>query len=107
MIALDLEYLLESEGASSFSFAVSEAEAISAARARRPDIITSDVTLIEGTGPAAVGMIRAALGDIPVVYITATPTSCRTNQTTRALGKPLDRFAIASTFQELRRLNGV
>lgn len=49
IIALDLEGLLEREGATSFAFAVSENEAVTAAGLQRPDIITSNVTLVEGT----------------------------------------------------------
>lgn len=106
MIALDLEYLLEREGASSFAFAASEDDAVIAARSHRPDFITSDVNLIEGTGPAAVEMIRAVLGDIPVVYISATAAGCCTeDRLTRALTKPLNRPAIASAFRELRQLS--
>ena len=52
IIALDLEWLLEGEGAASFSFAASQDEVIACARMHRPDLITSDVTLAGGTGPA-------------------------------------------------------
>ena len=105
LIALDLEGLLEREGATSFSFAASEAEAVIEARTHRPDIITSDVTLVEGTGPAAVETIRASLGDIPVVYITATPANCcAEDRLTRTLPKPLNRPVVASVFRELRQL---
>lgn len=106
MIALDLEYLLEREGASTFAFAASEDDAVIAAQSHRPDFITSDVTLIEEMGPAAVETIRAALGDIPVVYISATTAGCCTDdRLTRALAKPLNRPAIASAFHELRQLS--
>ena len=106
MIALDLETLLEREGATSFSFAASEDDAVAAARSRRPDVITSDVTLLEGTGLAAVERIRAALGRIPVVYISGTATGCcGSDPLTRALRKPVDRAAIASVFRELHRLS--
>ena len=103
LIAMDLEYLLEHEGASSFSFAASQEEAVSAAWLQRPDVITSDVTLFEGTGPAAVRSIRAVLGQIPVVYITATPTGCVDDRWTRTLVKPLDQPVIAAVFRELRQ----
>jgi CheY-like chemotaxis protein len=103
LIAMDLEYLLEREGASSFSFAASQEEAVCAARTQRPDIITSDVTLIEGTGPGAIASIRATMGAIPVVFITATPKDCcAEDQLTRTLSKPLNRPVIASVFRELR-----
>ncbi len=102
MIAVDLESLLECEGASSFSFAATQAEAVIAAQAHRPDIITSDVTLLEGTGPAAVALIRAVLGNIPVVYISATAKGCCVeDRVTRTLTKPLDRPAVATVFREL------
>ena len=76
LIALDLESLLQRAGATSFSFAASEGEAVAAAREHRPDIITSDVTLLEGTGPGAVEIIRSAMGRIPVLYISGTPPDC-------------------------------
>lgn len=106
MIALDLESLLERAGATSFSFAASEGEAVAAAREHRPDIITSDVILLEGTGPAAVAIIRSAMGKVPVLYISGTaPDCCGSDPLTRALRKPLDRPAAIIAFQELRRLS--
>lgn len=106
MIALDLESLLEGEGATSFSFAASEGEAVSAARDHRPDIITSDVTLLEGTGPAAVETIRSAMGRIPVVYISGTSPDCSAGDPlTRVVRKPLDRPAIAAVFREFHQLS--
>lgn len=106
IIALDLESLLEREGATSFSFAASESEAIAAAYEHQPDIITSDVTLLEGTGPAAVDAIRSAMGRIPVVYISGTsPDCCADDSLTRVLCKPLDRPAVAAVFREFHTLS--
>jgi CheY-like chemotaxis protein len=106
LIALDLEGLLQRAGATSFSFATSEGEAVAAAREHRPDIITSDVTLLEGTGPAAVAIIRSTMGRIPVLYISGTaPDCCGSDPLTRALRKPLDRPAAVIAFQELRHLS--
>ncbi|RYF17562.1 MAG: response regulator [Oxalobacteraceae bacterium] len=106
MIALDLESLLWLQGATSFSFAASEDEAVAAARLRRPVVITSDVTLVQGTGPAAVATIRAEHGHIPVVYISGTAPGCGPDdQLTRAFSKPLDRHVIASAFQDMWRLS--
>lgn len=106
LIALDLESLLQRAGATSFSFAASESEAVAAAREHRPDIITSDVTLLEGTGPGAVEIIRSAMGRIPVLYISGTPPDCcGGDPLTQAIRKPLDRPAAVVAFQELRRLS--
>lgn len=101
LIALDLENLLADHGATSFSFAASEAEAVSEAFDRRPDLITSDVTLLEGTGPSALRTIRAALGMIPVIYVSALAVE-QLDDLTRALLKPLNRATLITAFHELR-----
>lgn len=99
-IAMDIEDLLASAGATSFDIVATQADAISAAMAHEPDVITSDVSLIEGTGPAAVRVIHKALGEIPVIFITGTPEDCDPCDPPGViLGKPLDRCAIAAAFR--------
>ncbi len=101
-MAMDLEQMLAEEGATSFSFAASQDEAIREALAQKPDLITSDVTLSEGTGPLAVSIILDALGTIPVIYITATPDACEPRKPgCEVLTKPFDRDAIARAFRTL------
>ncbi len=105
LIAMDLEALLEQEGATSFSFAASQDEAVKEALARKPDFITSDVTLTSGTGPLAVSIILDAIGPIPVIFITGTPDACSPcDPETPILTKPFDRTAIAQTFRQLLSL---
>lgn len=77
LIAMDIQDMLGRMGATSFAFAETEDEAIEAARVQRPDVITSDVILREGTGPNAVDCIQSEMGPLPVIFITATPGSCR------------------------------
>lgn len=106
LIALDLESLLADQGATSFSFAASEADAVSEALDRRPDLITSDVALLNGTGPSAVRAIRAALGAIPVIYLSALAVEeLDDDASTRALLKPLNRVALITAFRELKAAN--
>ena len=98
--AMDLQSILETEGATSFDFADSHFDAVGAAQARRPAIITSDVHLFDGKGPAAVAAIRALLGHIPVIFITATPKDCGVMLVGDALlSKPLDRDALRVEFR--------
>ncbi|MFT3967808.1 MAG: response regulator [Sphingobium sp.] len=73
LLAMNLRIFLEELGADSCAVAASEAEAIREALSRPPDLIASDVTLLEGSGPSAVRSIKARLGDIPVVYVTGQP----------------------------------
>lgn len=102
LMAMDLEALLEREGATSFSFAASQDEAVREALARKPDLITSDVTLTEGTGPRAVSIILDAIGPVPVIFITGTPDACEPREAGYLiLTKPFDRAAIAQAFHDL------
>lgn len=97
MVALDLELLLASAGATSFCIAESQDEAVASALAHPPALITSDVRLADGTGPMAVCAIHDALGHIPVIYITGTPQACHPrNPCHPVLTKPFDRMAVLS-----------
>lgn len=102
LIALDLEDLLRDHGALSFSFAETQHDAVAQSRVHRPDFILSDVWLIEGTGPLAVERIRDELGNIPVIFITATPEVCSPCAPPgMVFRKPLDRPAIGAAFRRM------
>ena len=103
LIALDLQWLVQDIGATSTDVAATEAAAVSAAAAHRPDIITSDVTLRKGSGPDAVRAIEAAMGPVPVIYVTATPEVCADlARHERLLGKPINQAEFVRIFEELR-----
>jgi CheY-like chemotaxis protein len=76
MIALLIEDQLRALGYTSVAFAVTEAEAVAAAKMRCPDLITADVRLPSGCGISAVEAI-CGKGHIPVVFITATVSEVR------------------------------
>lgn len=101
-IAMILQDLLEQEGATSVDIAVTEDEAVAAALAKTPAVITSDVKLIDGTGPRAVEKIHQQLGEVPVIFITATPNDCQPCEPPgRILPKPMSCSAVAAAFHEL------
>ena len=102
LIAMTIQDLLEEEGATSFDIAVTEADAVNAAMIRRPDLITSDVKLIEGTGPAAVETIHRRVGDVPVIFISGTPEDCQPcDPPGIILRKPLRQGALADAFHRM------
>lgn len=70
LMAMHLETVLEEIGFTTFDHAATEAEAVDAATARRPILVTADYRLREGNGVAAVRAIRAFLGLVPVVFVT-------------------------------------
>lgn len=105
MIAMLIQDLLEDEGATSFAFAATQQDAVELAIEHPPALITSDVKLLEGTGPRAVAEIHRRLGDVPVIFITATPEMCEPcNPPGRVLQKPVNTRAVASAFHELAQV---
>ncbi|MEO7240589.1 MAG: response regulator [Sphingomicrobium sp.] len=63
LVAMEIQDILAREGATSFEIAATEKDAVAAATANEPHIITSDVKLLEGTGPAAVAEINKRFAD--------------------------------------------
>ena len=72
LIALAIEDALRGCGFTSFDFAVSAEEAVAAAKARCPDLITADVELRPGCGITTVQSICSDR-PIPVLFITGSP----------------------------------
>ncbi|WP_037525891.1 response regulator [Sphingobium yanoikuyae] len=102
LIAMLIRDVLEDAGATSFSFAATQDEAVAAAVDRIPAIITSDVNLLTGTGPQAVAVIQQQLGPVPVVFITATPADCDPcPDTSHILSKPFSADAVTKLFHDL------
>ena len=102
LVALDIEYLLRSEGATSVSFAASEEEAVSEAASCPPALITSDIKLLEGNGPSAVERIVRSLGRIPVIFVTGTPSVLESrNDDQCVLAKPFNARDMAQAFHQL------
>lgn len=100
LIAMSIQDALEEAGATSFHIAENEADAVTSARDHPPGFITSDVHLKQGTGPAAVRAIRAELGDIPVLFLTATPERCTPcDQPGTVLAKPFMNNDLGRAFR--------
>lgn len=96
--AIDIHSILKSAGATSFSFADTQADAVLSARKETPGVIISDVMLSRGTGPGAVREIRASLGALPVIFITAVPDLCE-EPNLAVLEKPFSSDQLVSAFQ--------
>lgn len=102
LVALTIQDMLEDEGATSFDIAATQADAVAAALHHRPDLITSDVKLLEGTGPAAVVEIHRRLGEVPVIFISATPGECQPCEPPGIiLTKPFRGGALAAAFHQM------
>lgn len=99
LIAMMIEDCLLESGATTVEFAASEDDAVAAAQQHRPDFITSDVRLLEGTGPQAIAKIKARYGDIPVLYITASPGECADCSSDAIVPKPFNAVEVGRRFR--------
>jgi CheY-like chemotaxis protein len=98
-IAMQIEDVLREGGAASVTIATTEAEAVAAARDHRPDFVTSDVRLSDGTGPSAIKAIRAIFAALPVTFVTAWPQACRNVEQAEVLQKPVTASALLASFK--------
>jgi len=102
LIATYIQMVLEENGATSVEVVATEREAVQAALAKRPGVITSDIKLAEGSGLKAVETIHAQAGPIPVIFITSTPELCDvTGPHIRVVGKPAAEGAIKHAFLDM------
>ena len=97
--AYDIRDTLKAQGATSFSFAATEREAVACARESPPALITSDVMLGAGSGPQAVRLILSEFGPRPVIFITATPEACLDCGPYPILEKPFSTGQLADLFR--------
>ena len=101
LAALDICDTLKGAGATSFSFAESEGEAVESARVTLPALITSDVMLARGSGPRAIHLIEGEFGRLPVIFITATPDQCQGCAPHPVLEKPFGADHLLALFRSL------
>ncbi|WP_245739312.1 response regulator [Sphingomonas rubra] len=102
LIAMMIEDSLIEAGATSVDIVASEADAVDAAHRHRPDFITSDVRLPQGTGPGAVAEILRCCGAIPVLFITASPDECAGCAADAIMRKPANPREIGLRFRALQ-----
>ena len=97
--AAQMQDLLEALGVDSASLAATEDEAIESARACKPDVITADVRLFEGSGPQAVQRICSELGPIPVIFVTGNPELVDALPPSVVLTKPISDGHLRTAYQ--------
>lgn len=103
VIALELETLLGDLGYRSFDVADCPDDALACARAHRPDLITADYRILAGTGVEAVALIQAALGEVPVVYVTGNPDLLPDHDRLAVVDKPISMRALTAACVQARR----
>jgi CheY-like chemotaxis protein len=96
LIALEVESLLHDLGYESCDIADNPADALRCALAHRPDLVTADLRILDGTGLEAVAAITERLGPIPHIYVTGNADMLAGKTRAPIVDKPLSRRALAA-----------
>jgi len=99
LIALEVESLLHDFGFATCDIADSPEDAVRCALAHRPDLVTADVRILNGTGVEAMVAITRELGPIPHLYVTGNPDMLAGQTVAPIVDKPLSRHALAAACQ--------
>ena len=100
--AMMIEDELRDLGYSSVDKASTEEEAIASVARRCPDLVTSDGSLLRGSGVGAVRKIRASLS-VPVIFITGDPEHARNSHPgAPVLAKPFSIAQLVAAVEETR-----
>lgn len=97
LISIMLEDELSQLGLTSFTTAITQAEAVAAASVHRPDLITACSRLPDGSGAAAVGIICAER-PIPTVYVVSNLDEVPLGAI--SVTKPIDRRELQHAVRE-------
>lgn len=100
LIALEVEALLHDFGFDSCDIADNPADAVKYALAHKPDLVTADVRILNGTGVEAMEAITLQLGPIPHIYVTGNPDMLAGQTSAPIVDKPLSRRALAAACQK-------
>ena len=97
----DIVRVLRRAGATSFAFATTRPDAVRQAELDRPGVVVSNVELADGSGLAAVRSIKAALGNIPAIFITDSPEQCVDFEHCVIVNRPFAAEHLAAAFVSL------
>ena len=103
-IAMDLENIVTGMGHRVTGIARTRAGAVALGKKERPDLILADIKLADNSsGIDAVRDLLAALGDVPVIFITAFPDRLLTGsrpEPTFLIGKPFTEEQVRSAVSQ-------
>jgi DNA-binding response OmpR family regulator len=100
---MGLQLMLSRMGYGSFSFASTETQALEQARLQRPDLVTVDLSLLDGDGLEAARHIVEALGPVPVMFVTGDPSGVAGLDGATVVEKPVTPGMLSAAVERLKR----
>lgn len=99
-VALSLKAALSVMGFSTFGFASTGAQALAAAKARKPDLVVSSLAIHNGLAGEALEALKEEIEGAPVIY-TAEP-GASFDDSELVLERPVGRAALSRALESLR-----
>lgn len=103
VVGYDVQLALAELGFESFAFASTVVQALEQAQVRKPDLLTVDLSLLDGDGVDAAGVIHRTIGPTPTIYVTGQPRSLARHPHAVVVEKPFAAHDIAKAYQRVCR----
>ncbi len=103
IVGYEVQNALAELGFESFAFAGTATQALEQARLRRPDLLTVDLSLLDGDGVEAAGVIHRAIGPTPTIYVTGQPRNLARHPHAVVVEKPFQAQDLARAYERVRR----
>ena len=98
--ALSLKAALGAMGFATFGFASTAAQALAAAKARKPDLVVSSLAVHSGLGAEALEALKTEIEGAPVIYTAEAGASF--DEADLVLQRPVGRAALSRAWDSLR-----
>jgi DNA-binding NarL/FixJ family response regulator len=98
--ALSMKAALSVMGFATFGFAATGPQALAAAKARKPDLVVTSLSLRAGLDPEVLTALTEEVGDAPVIYTVEAGGSVEGPDL--ILQKPVGRAALSRAWESLR-----
>ena len=99
IVGYDVQHALTDLGFESFAFASTVVQALEQARTKKPDLLTVDLSLLDGNGVEAAGVIHRTIGPTPTIYVTGQPRSLARHPHAVVVEKPFLPNDIAKAYR--------
>ena len=102
LIGMNMQAVLAEIGFDSFAFASTAHQAVLQARLQRPDLVTADLSLLDGDGLEACRALEAACGPLSIIYVTG-DSQAAVGEGHTVVAKPFTAADIASAYAKVTR----
>ena len=103
LAGMGLQSMLTPLGYRSFAFASTPKQALEQARLQKPDLVTVDLSLLDGDGVQAARRVVEEVGPVPVMFVTGNPDGLDGLDGATVVEKPVTPGQLAAAVARLKQ----